>query len=129
MGLRERGKDTWQIVVYAGTDPATGKERRKRETFHGTKRAARDRERQLILDARAGKYSGPDITVKELLAAWLEQAEPDLAATTAYNYRSLIENKIVPDLGTIKLTKLTPARLDNFYTSLRDDLSPKTVRK
>jgi len=126
--LRARGKNTWQIVVYAGTDPTTGRERRTRETFHGSKKQAADRERQLVLEARAGKYTSPDHTVAELLAAWLAQVAPDLAATTIYNYRAMIDGHLVPELGAVKLAKLTPARIDRCYVDLRATLAPKSVR-
>lgn len=126
--IRERGKGTFQIVVYLPRDPVTGRERRKRETFHGTRRAARDRERQLTLEARAGKHTQHDVTVKDLLEAWMAATSPDLAETTTYNYRRLIDQRIVPELGAIRLDKLTGARLDRYYAELRAEISPKTVR-
>lgn len=126
--IRARGKDTWQVVVYAGADPRTGRERRVRRTVHGPKRDARDVERQLVLDARANTIADGHLTVKDLLEAWLEHAQPDLAVTTVYNYRRLIDRRIVPELGKIKLAKLTPVMLDRYYSQLRAELSSKTVR-
>jgi hypothetical protein len=38
-----------KVVVYAGSDPRTGKERRLRRTVHGPKRAAQDVEQPLLL--------------------------------------------------------------------------------
>jgi integrase len=126
--IRARGKGTWQVVVYAGTDTLTGKERRVRRTVHGTKRDAEDVERQLILQARAGNVDDPRKSVADALEAWLEHAAPDLAVTTLYNYRRIIDRDITPRLGKVKLTKLTPAMLDRFYGQLRKELSAKTIR-
>ena len=126
--IRARGKDTWQVVVYAGANPRTGRERRIRRTVHGPKKAARDVERQLVLDARAGTIADGQLTVKDLLEAWLEHAQPDLAVTTVYNYRRMIDQRIVPELGAVKVAKLTPAALDRYYAQLRTELSSKTVR-
>ena len=92
--IRARGKGTWQVVVYAGTDTLSGKERRVRRTVHGSKRDAEDVERQLTLDARVGVVDDPRKTVADALAAWLEHAGPDLAVTTLYNYRRIIDDKM-----------------------------------
>jgi integrase len=126
--IRARGKGAWQVVVYAGADPRTGRERRIRRTVHGSKRAAQDVERQLVVEARAGNVDDPQMTVADALAAWLQHAAPDLAATTLYNYRRLIDQRINPELGSVRLAKLTPAMLDGYYGRLRGDLSPKTIR-
>jgi integrase len=126
--IRARGKGTWQVVVYAGTDTLSGKERRVRRTVHGSKRDAEDVERQLTLDARVGVVDDPRKTVADALAAWLEHAGPDLAVTTLYNYRRIIDRDINPKLGKVKLAKLTPAMLDRFYGQLRNELSAKTIR-
>lgn len=99
-----------------------------RRTVHGSKRAAQDIERQLVLETRVGNVDDPQVTLAEALAAWLQHATPDLAATTLYNYRRLIDQRINPALGTVKLAKLTPAMLDGFYGRLRGELSPKTIR-
>jgi integrase len=48
--------------------------------------------------------------------------------TTLYNYRRIVELRINPALGHVKLAKVTPAMLDRFYGQLRTDLSPKTIR-
>ena len=123
--IRARGKGAWQVVVYAGTDPRTGKERRIRRTVHGSKRAAQDVERQLVLEPRVGDVDDPQVTLAEVLDAWLQHATPDLAATTLYNYRGLIDQRINPALGTVKLAKLTPAMLDGFYGRLRGNCRPR----
>lgn len=133
--IRQRGPSTFQIVVYLGPDPETGRERRHRQTFHGTKRKAEDLERALILQARRGELGtiaeerdDRDRTVAELLAAWLDHARPDLALKTAYNYQALIDQRIVPALGNLRLERLTAAHLDRFYAGLRAELAPKTIR-
>ena len=52
------------------------------------------------------------------------------AATTMIRYRSAIDKRIVPSLGWIEVTKLTPADLDVFYgTLIRQGFHPLSVRK
>ena len=127
--IRQRGPTTFQVVVYAGHGP-DGRERRIRRTVHGTKRRARDVERQLTLDTRSGKYGASDITLGELLDQWLERAAPELSPTTVNGYRANIRLHVKVELGALKLSKLTPARLDRHYSELRDQgLAPTTIRQ
>lgn len=126
--IRERRKGVWQVVVYVGADPITKRERRIRRTVHGTKTAAREVERRLLIEVGDGKLSGTEETMNDLLTKWLELAAPDLSPKTVYTYRRLIERHIAPALGTLKLSKVTPARIDAFYAHLRATLSPKSVR-
>lgn len=126
--IRERRKGVWQVVVYAGRDPVTKKERHVRRTVHGSKKAARELERRLQVDVGDGRLAGTEQTVDDLLAKWLEHSTPDLSPKTSYGYRRLVERHVAPALGTVKLSKLTPARIDAFYGRLRSDLSPKTIR-
>ncbi len=125
----DRGRNVYQVVVYAGTDPITGKERRIRRTVRGTKTEARTLERRLLLEVADGARTGTDLAVADLLAAWLDHVGPDLAATTTREYRRLIEKTIGPELGKTRVSKLTPARIDRFYGALRrDGLAPKSIR-
>ncbi len=118
--IRERGPDTWQVVVYAGRDRATGREVRVRRTVHGGIRRARQVERDLASEAVAARRrEHANVTVSELLARWLEHAEPDLAPSTAHTYRSYIDRVIVPRIGTVPIAELTTADLDRLYSALR----------
>lgn len=119
----------WQIIVNAGSDPVTGRRRQVYATVVGTREDAENKRIEMVADVRRGKL-GPDdhLTVAQVLDQWLEHATPDLAATTTYNYRQLIDQRITPAIGKIALQKLTAADLDRYYTKLRTELSPKTVR-
>jgi integrase len=133
--IRQRGATSWQVVVYAGRDPVTGKERHLRRTVRsapGLKqppKAARDLERRLLREIEAGQHRASDAaTLGELLNRWLEHTEANLSPTTTAEYRRLIATRIKPELGHVALVKLTTARLDGYYRALRADLSPKTIR-
>ena len=56
---------------------------------------------------------------------------PQRAATTTYGYKNMIENHIVPHLGSTPLQKLTPQKIQEYYTFLQTStgLSSNTVRK
>lgn len=129
--VRERGPGRWQVVVYAGVDPVTGRERRIRRTVRGGKRDALALERRLKTDLAEGRLGGTDITLADAIAAWLERAAADLSPTTVHKYRQYVDVHIIPALGAVKLSRVTPHRLEVFYDALRDErgLAPASIRQ
>ena len=75
-----------------------------------------------------------DLTVKELFARYLAQA--DVKPSTRERYRFMIERHILPQLGQTPVSKLTAKGLSDFLRHLKNHgrldgkggLSPKTVR-
>ncbi|MBF4568511.1 site-specific integrase [Plantibacter sp. VKM Ac-2880] len=55
-------------------------------------------------------------TVAAYLASWLDGLQ--LEHSTVYNYRKLARNHIAPQLGSIRLDKLTPSRIGQHYREL-----------
>jgi hypothetical protein len=49
--MRQRGKDTWQLHVYVGIDPDTGKQRWLAKTVHGSRRYAGKQLQELLEEA------------------------------------------------------------------------------
>jgi integrase len=124
----------WYAVIYEGTDPVTGRERR---SWHpaGTQRVDAER-----LAARlASDLDGRNDEVRSLsfgaflTSRWLPGKRLVLADTTYDGYRRNVENHILPALGRVPLRRLRPHHLEVFYEGLlhpRDDrpaLAPKTV--
>ncbi|MCJ7436457.1 MAG: N-terminal phage integrase SAM-like domain-containing protein, partial [Acidimicrobiia bacterium] len=113
------------MTVYAGTDPVTGRERRARGSVPAKPgqarppKEARELEARLLLEVGAGDHRDVRVTVGELLEQWLEQAGPDLAASTLHGYRRYIRRNISPTLGNVRLDKLTTPMLDRLYRELR----------
>lgn len=136
MAIRSRADDglTLQVVVYAGQDQTTGKERYLRETVRGTtptktRKTAEAIERRLRLQVDERSHVTTTATVSDLLDAWLDLVGPTLSPKTVSGYRSHIERHLRPQLGALELTKLTTRRLDRHYGALRDSgLAPMTVR-
>lgn len=134
--IRTRSDDgcTLQVVVYAGRDPRTARERYLRETVRDatptkTRKKAEAAERRLKLQVDTNQHVVSDATVAELLDQWLALATPDLSPRTVSGYRSHIENHIRPNIGQVELAKLTTAHLDRLYGKLRSrGLSQMTVR-
>src|SRR5205807_2987387 len=76
-----------------------------------------------LADAMASKSKGITpprgaLTVGQFLTAWLEQGEPDLKPSTAARYRGLIEQHIVPRIGSERLTRLTPTQVNAMTAAM-----------
>lgn len=114
--VRRRGRDSWQLRVYVGTDADTGRERWVTTTVHGSRRHALD---QLeLLAAEAGHAHLRAGTLAELLERWFEAAAPNWATTTAHQTRSILNCHLIALLGHLPVDKLTPADIDDCYAHL-----------
>lgn len=127
--LRQRGKDTWELTVDLGRDPASGRRRRLFETVKG-KRKAQTRLHELISNAQAG-YSlrAERITLGEYLDLWLSgYVAQNTRPRTAEGYRSKLRLHIIPSLGKTPLRSLEPLAIQGLYDRLLDkSLSPTSV--
>lgn len=133
--MRQRG-DAWQLRVFSGRDPISGRKRWLTKTVRGGKRVAQRELAALVAEVDRGLVAGTDATVDDLIERWLELAAPDWSPSTLVQTRSAIRTHISPQLGPTKLKSLRPADLDRFYATLRKrpgrrsaTLSPATIRR
>jgi integrase len=120
--IRERSPGHWAIVIDV-RDPQTGKRKRRWHSFRGTKREAEIKRAELIAAVGRGGYVEPSkTTVADFVRARVDQweAAADISARTAQRYRQLVENQIVPHLGTKTLQKLRPLDIEGWHTTLRN---------
>ena len=69
-------------------------------------------------------------TVRQFLTPWLETSAPSRKPRTNKRYRELVELHVLPQIGRIQLTKLTPMDVQAVYTDmLKKGLSPTTVQQ
>jgi integrase len=110
---------TWSYVLYLGRDDATGKKHQKWVGGFRTKKLAEDALTEALERVRTGSWADPGRqTVSEYLEGWLVSVSPSLRATTASSYRWVIEKWVVPRIGSVRLSALTPARLSALYGDL-----------
>lgn len=134
--LRQRGDDSWQLRVFAGRDPLTGRKRYVERTVRGTKREASKALASLVTETdRLAPRAAGSGSVGALLEEWLEHATPSFSPRTVVTTRQYIEDPILPAIGAVPASKLTPAELDRFYRHLltvggkRGPYAPATVRR
>jgi integrase len=126
----KRGLHSFACVVYLGRDPASGKERQKWISFR-TRREAEAHLVELVGHVTSGAVLPPTkLCVGEYLERWLrDYAEGRLAAATLESYRATIRVHLLPGLGHIRLSRLSPQAIQGYLTrKLQEGLSTTTVR-
>ena len=134
--MRQRGERSWNLRVYAGRDPATGRKVSVERTVRGTKREASKVLATMVaeVDSRPLVSAGKG-TVAELCREWLDFATPSFSPKTVETTRIYVEDPIIPLLGSLQVAKLTPSDLDRFYRQLlevgrsRGPYAPATIRR
>lgn len=125
--LKKRYKDSWTIRIDVGRDPVTGKRRQKRFTVRGTKPQAEKRMRELLAMYDGGIGSDA-ITVAAYLRKWYDEHQVKLSPRGRDRYGDIIEKHLIPELGHLKLSRLTPDDIQGHYNRALESLSAATVR-
>ncbi|HKE99038.1 MAG TPA: tyrosine-type recombinase/integrase, partial [Actinomycetes bacterium] len=118
-----RRNNGWQVMVYGGRDPLTGRKKWISRQVNASRREAERVERRLMTEVADGRHEGTQArTMAELLdqwIAWRAENGKDLSPKTLNDYRRLIQTKIKPGLGGLPVGKVDVRTLDTFYGRLR----------
>src|SRR5829696_8939375 len=111
--IRQRSPGAFELRYRAGSKTRT-------ETFRGTKREAQRRLRELLtlVDQNRHPEDSGRMTVAHWLDRWLAIAKSELAAQTHLSYETAVRVHIAPALGEVLLSRLSPAHLQGFYSTL-----------
>lgn len=138
--IRKRGKDSYEIAVYAGQG-VDGKPRYTYRTIRTKdKKEAERLARKLANQVAEGRYSElANMPLGDFLDRWLEDyVRVHNRQKTYESYEMLIRVHIKPALGKIKIGKLKPLDIQKFYAQKlagpRADgkagkLSPTTIKR
>jgi integrase len=135
--VRERGKGNWYAVLSV-RDPQTGKRKVRWRSLPGCrgKREAQQECARIVTEMSKGSYVEPDkTTLAQFPERWLDHIKTQIGAASFERYCEYIGNTIIPALGGVRLTKLTPEQISAMYARAleggRHDgnggLSPRTV--
>lgn len=131
---KENGREYtyWEGRCTVGYNLGTGKQIQRSITGKTQKEVAQ-KMRELTSEVDSGSYIDPcKMTVAQYLELWQTEYLRSIKPNTAYSYRRVCANHIIPGLGAVKLTRLTPLMVQQFYNGLEnkktgEELSPKTV--
>jgi integrase len=111
MAIRRR-RDGFQVLVYAGLDPITGRQRYISRQVNGSRREAERLEARLKTQVADGGHVGTRArTLIEMVDIWLDWRASDgrdISPRTLDDYRNLAVSKIAPGIGRQPLGKVSP---------------------
>jgi integrase len=128
--LTELGEGHWRLRVFVGRD-GTGRIKQVSRNFKGSKRQAESALASLIDDIERRQVATKHVgSLGDLLVRWLEATASDRSAYTVHEYTRMINRNIKPELGDVKLDRLTAQHVEGFYGKLRGrGLSAASVRR
>lgn len=116
--MRERKPDHWQLRVYEGADPLTGKKRYRTQYVRGGKRAAQKQLALMVTEVGSGVVVPSGKRVAELLDEWIAHIENlGRSPSTLYGYRRLVA-QLPQGFKSLPLKKVTPKVVDDLYRFL-----------
>lgn len=127
--IRQRKDGRWEARITVGRNPSTGKQIQK--SIYGKTQAEVSRKlRELCKEVDDGIYKEPvKYTVKDWAEIWLNEYTSNLKPLTVKQYTTYINNRIVKNMGSVKLTRLDTPIIQRFYNQLtKEGLSPVTIK-
>jgi integrase len=116
--LRQRSEGSWELRVYVGIDPDTGRRIDRSMTIRGSRADAERELAAMVTAVQATRAVGERSTVSELLEGWFAVARTGWAPTTIRQTRSVHDRYLHPRLGELNVGDVTPATIDAAYAQL-----------
>ena len=123
--MRERRPGYWQLRVFEGADPLTGKKQYRTKAFRGTKRQAQNELAVLVSQVNGAVVQTRKCSVGELIDAWLAHIENvGRSPSTLYNYGRLVR-QLPEGFKALPLSRVTPKVVDDLYRYLARETGRK----
>ena len=127
--IEKRGKNSYRLVVFKDYD-LDGKAIRHQKTVHcKNKSEAQTELAKFLTQVESGLVvDGSVPTFAQFVEIWTrDYALKELAPSTYYRYKRMLETRITPYFGHYKLDKIRPTDIMRFYDLLEQDT--QLVRK
>lgn len=128
---KDEERNTWYFVAELGPDPVTGKRRRTKRCGFKSKKDAEKALALIEAEIFKGTYFKPSNTpFKDHLYEWFKVKKNSINIQTAQVYENYMNNRIIPVLGHVKMSQLTPMLLQNYVSNLKEEgLASATIKK
>jgi integrase len=119
-------QDGYTGAISLGFD---GRGRRKRIKRKGrTKEAVKDKLREAVNDLESGIKASPNYTVTDAVTDWLAKGLKGRTGKTVETLSGLAGQHVVPEIGAIKLGRLSADDVDEWLDGLTGKLSTRTLQ-
>jgi integrase len=125
--IDQRGENTFRLRYRIG-------KKRFQETFHGTRKEANARLRELLSSGDDGTHIEPTkMTLRQWADHWLASGAPGsqmeaVGTRSIERYGQLLRVHVLPVLGDHKLQQLDSTQIDTLYLSLAGKMAASTFR-
>jgi integrase len=118
----------WRGVVEL---PRAADGKRKQKVLYGqTKKEAQIKVNELIYEIENNLFSNESAaTLEQYMTEWFKTYTVSLQETTRQLYKMYMDVHIIPNIGNLKIKKIKPMQIQEFYNLKLDQLSGKTVGK
>lgn len=126
--IYQRQDGRWVAEIYVSRDSA-GK-RRSKYFYGATQKEVLGKRTRALSDRQRGLPVDPDRqTVKDFLTRWLaDSVKGKNAPRTHESYSGVVNRHIIPAIGHLRLTKLTPQHLQHLYQVKQEEGLTRAVR-
>lgn len=127
----KRGEERYLLRIFLGRDPVTGKRSYHTETYHGSKRNAETKLRDLLMSYEQGSLvPKTKLTLNQHMEKWLATVRLKVKGRTYEDYSGIWERYIKDKLGRVQLGRISVMAIQDLYNGLvARGLSPATVRR
>ncbi|MGP4061464.1 tyrosine-type recombinase/integrase [Halobacillus sp. H74] len=138
--IEKRGKGSFRLSVVTGYDSKGKAVRERRNIKVKNKTLARQELAKFEAEILSGDYTRPTYTrLEDFYKEWTKKfAEDHFSPRTLREYINIIEKRILPQYGHLKLAEIKPMHIVDFIDGLNrgekrldgkeDPLSPSTIR-
>jgi integrase len=125
-----KNNGTWYYSVDLGRKSDGGRNQKKKGGFR-TKKDAEAALVEVISAVNHGTYTEPSNQLyKDYLPDWFDAKRKLIERLTAEGYESYMRLHIVPNLGSLPLSRITPTDVQRFINSLSDKgLAAATIKR
>ena len=119
----------WEARYTTGYDSGTGKQIQRSITGK-TQKEVSQKLKAATAAIDEGTYTEPSrMTVGQWMDIWVAEYLGGVKPRTVDNYKGVVNHRIKPGLGAVKLDALNPHTVQNYYNGLtKEGLAPKTVK-
>lgn len=118
-GIYQRPNGTWAATIEL--PPGPGGKRRRKSVYGKTRRDVLGELRKYQAElTKTGDLPTANMTTETWLRYWLENIlAPEVAPNTLKGHRSVCTNHLIPNIGSIRLDKLTADKVRDMFETMR----------
>jgi integrase len=113
---RQDGTERYYRTVELTRDPVTGQRRQKKLSAPSWREGDQAVARLLVQDQQGKLPQAGRLTVGAYLERWLQHLAQHGTPCTAHDYARRCQNHLIPDLGHLRLSQLSPMLLQEYFT-------------